>query len=145
MIFPESVTIGEIVKAFYIKLGIDDKKYLLLFNSKKLSQDNNLNIMNGSRITINSADNIPGGKMIDFFGKKIIANVKFGESNVSFEIGLLNSTKHLIKEFLYIAGKSQDTTNVKKLIINGFEIKKEKSLKSLGIRKDFTCYIELKS
>ena len=83
--------------------------------------------------------------MIDFFGKKIIANVKFGESNVSFEIGLLNSTKHLIKEFLYIAGKSQDTTNVKKLIINGFEIKKEKSLKSLGIRKDFTCYIELKS
>lgn len=37
MILPESVKIGELVKAFYIKLGIDDKKYLLLLNSKKLS------------------------------------------------------------------------------------------------------------
>lgn len=83
--------------------------------------------------------------MIYIFGKKIYANVKFGESNVSFDIGLLNSTKHLIMEFLYNAGKSLDITNVKKLIINGVEIKKEKSLKSLGIRKDFTCYIELKS
>jgi len=58
MILPESVKIGELVKAFYIKLGIDDKKYLLLLNSKKLSQDNNISlesIMDNIRITIYSA------------------------------------------------------------------------------------------
>ena len=81
--------------------------------------------------------------MIPYFGKTIIANVKFGESNIKFKIGLLNSTNHLIIEFLYRAGKSRDTTNVKKLIINEVEIKKEKSLKSLGIKNDFSCYIEL--
>ena len=58
MILPESVKIGELVKAFYLKLGIDDKKYLLLLNSKKLSQDNNISlesIMDNIRITIYSA------------------------------------------------------------------------------------------
>ena len=150
MVFPQSVKIGELIKAFYIKLGIDDKKYRLLFNSKELLQKDNqslyeADIKDFSKITIFSKDDVIGGKMIPYFGKIIIANVKFGESNISFKIGLLNSTKHLIMEFLYRAGKPQDTTNVKKLIINEVEIKKEKSLKSLGIKSDFSCFIELKS
>ena len=99
--------------------------------------------MNNIRITVYLTDNVTGGRMTYVFGKKIYTNVKFGESNVSFDIGLLNSTKHLIMEFLYNAGKTQDTKIVKKLIINGIEIKKEKSLKSLGIKNDFSCYIEL--
>ena len=148
MIFPQSVKIGELVKAFYIKLGVDDKEYGLLFNSKKLSQNDNLSLYEAdikdfSKIIIYSKDDVIGGKMIPYFGKVIIVNVKFGESNVRFKIGLLNSTKHLIMEFLYITGKIQDTKIVKKLIINEVEIKKEKSLKSLGIKNDFSCTIEL--
>ena len=150
MILPQSVKIGELVKAFYTKFGIDDKNYFLLSDGKKLSQDDNMSLYeechsNFFPVTIASIHNIIGGKMIPYFGKTIIANIKFGESIVSFKIGLLNSTNHLIMEFLYRAGRSQDTTIVKKLIINEIEIKKEKSLKSLGIKKDFSCYIELKS
>jgi len=73
MILPESVKIGELVKAFYIKLGIDDKKYLLLLNSKKLSQDNNISlesIMDNIRITIYSAITYLEGQWFMFLGKK---------------------------------------------------------------------------
>ena len=150
MIFPQSAKIGELLKAFYLRLGIDDKKYFLLFNSQRLLQDDNRSLYeifsNNSRVIIYSSCNAIGGRITNIFGKIITANIKFREANFIIEIGALNSTKHLIMEFLDHSGKNpNDTDSVKKLIINEVEIKKERSLKSLGISKDFSCYIELKS
>ena len=148
IIFPRNVKIGEFVNAFYLKYGLNDKGYCFLSNSAgNLLQDDNRSlyeIFNGSNtinISIIERGKLIGGRMVGIFGKTIIANVKIGELNKSFEIGLLNSTKHLIFESL----KSANIKIVKKLIINGVEIKKERSLKSLGINKDFSCFIELKS
>jgi hypothetical protein len=91
MIFPQSVKIGELVKAFYIKFGIDDKKYYLISGGTKLSQDDNMSLVENrlidcSSVTISPKDHLISGRMIPYFGKIIIAKVKFGKSNVGFKI-----------------------------------------------------------
>jgi hypothetical protein len=78
------------------------------------------------------------------YGKGIIASLikdkKYLENTI--EIGTLNSNHHLIKsiENVYAGNKVQQLIINNKFIIENKD--KEISLKEIGIRKSFDCYIE---
>ena len=102
---------------------------------------------NNIRNTIHFSCCVFGGSGISI-GKGIKANIFEIENNynpTTINIGLLNSNKDLIERISVHLLLNLNKKRINKIIIGGKEIdiKKEKSLLSLGIKDNFKCNIEL--
>ena len=135
-IFPYNVKICEIYKSIILELGLDTNTYKLMYSGGplRINDQQEGTFLIGFTITIFEY-NIFTKKFI--IGKIVIAHFKgIGEE----AIGLLNSINDLKQLILNYLGEKK----IKKLKIenNAIEEGDNRSLFSLGIKNDFTCYIE---
>ena len=142
---PEDIKISELLKAFYLKNGLENHYCKLVCNGTTLSQNDetksnflfNSNVITIKAITMNNVPYI--------FGKLIIAHISYFEKKVPnwiFDIGVLNSINYIISQ-----NESFYHRKVKKLEIGNLIIKRDdkRSLLSLGITKDFNCCIDFEN
>lgn len=145
MVLPEDIKISELLKAFYLKNGLENHNCKLVCNGKTLSQNDEAkskSLLNSRIITIKALtmNNAPYT-----FGKEIIAYISYVDKKVQnwiFDIGLLNSINFMISQ-----NESFYHRKVKKLEIGNLVIKRDdkRSLLSLGITKDFNCCIDFEN
>jgi hypothetical protein len=135
-IFPYNVKICEIYKSIILELGLDTNAYKLMYSGGPLRMNDQQEgtFLIGFTITIFEY-NIFTKKFI--LGKIVIA--KFNGIG-SETIGLLNSINDLKQLILNYLGEKK----IKKLKIenNVIEEGDNRSLFSLGIKSDFTCFVE---
>lgn len=145
--FPGNSTFSEVVNAINQIYGSNEENLVLLYNGQQLSTNDKRKIRdveNGDfMITI-----IENREFKHYFGKPIIANINIKKKNgeqikARLYTGTLESTTSLFEDIerkiLISPFKNQ------KLYFNDIELKREdeKSLLSLGIKKDFTLLLEL--
>jgi len=135
-IFPYNVKICEIYKSIILELGLDTNTYKLMYSEGplRINDQQEGTFLIGFTITIFEY-NIFTKKFI--IGKIVIAHFKGIGSEA---IGLLNSINDLKQLILNYLGEKK----IKKLKIenNVIEEGDNRSLFSLGIKNDFTCFIE---
>ena len=145
--FLSDITIDEIVKVFYLILWLSNYHYFILANDngkkiglndkRKLKEFDNNNILLEERYP----DKI--GSHIKNLGKQIkFTSYSNNKKLYSYVIWVLNKIEDIIKYSEPIEGRL-----VKRIIIGENEIKKDEekrlcSLLSLGITKDFDCFVE---
>ena len=145
-VFPSDITIGEVCKAFYLIHGLSNNHYFILDNDmgKRISLKDKRKLKEFcAPIYFEEIypDNI--GYHIKILGKKINFTLYSNDKKLfSYVIGLLNKIEDIIKYSEPIEGRL-----VKKIIIGEIEINKDEekrlcSLLSLGITKDFDCFVE---
>ena len=135
-IFPYNVKICEIYKSIILELGLDTNTYKLMYSGGplRINDQQEGTFLIGFTITIFEY-NIFTKKFI--IGKIVIAHFKGIGSEA---IGLLNSINDLKQLILNYLGEKK----IKKFKIenNVIEEGDNRSLFSLGIKNDFTCFIE---
>jgi len=141
-IFPKYITVGQMLKAFYLKYGY--RKNDIIFEDANFLYKINKTLSEINPIIKYYKTGIIFGHSLYIFGKKIIAKVSFKniDKNLSFEIGTLNSTKNLIDR---IKIDMSDPNTLKKIYLDekGKEISLiNESLSSIGITNDFNCLVE---
>ena len=139
-IFPKYITVGQMLKAFYLKYGF--RRNDIIFDDTHLINKINKTLSEINPLIIYSKTGFILGYCLYIFGKKIIAKVSFKntDKNLSFEIGTLNSTKDLINK---IKVGMRDPNSLKKIYLDEKEISLiNESLSSIGITKDFNCLVE---
>ena len=138
-VFPYDIKICEIYKSINLELGLDTNTYKLLYSGGPLEiyDQQEATFLIGFTITI--LDYNIFNKIL-LFGKIVIAKIKSKTHNCSESIGILNSIYDLKELILNLLGKKK----IKELIIENKEIEEGdiRSLFSLGIKNDFTCFVE---
>ena len=141
-ILPVDLKICDLLKAFYLKNGLENNYCKLVCNVNTLhpNDETKMNEFFGSNINYIQAitiSNIPYT-----FGKLITGRISYFE-NRSFvwvlDIGVLNSINFIISK-----NESMYNRKVKKLVIGDLVIKRDdkRTLLSLGIIKDFICLVD---
>ena len=147
LIFPDDISFSELLKIIFFTFG-EDKSTL---SSKKLIEYAESNLIlrdkfNYFRNKIYFSSCLFGGCGI-CIGKAIKVEIfeKGEKCGLIIDIGLLNSNKELIERIRILLCLDSEKKRINKIIIGGKEIdiKKEKSLLSLGIKDNFNCNIEL--
>ena len=96
---PIDVKIYEMLNAYKLLIGIDDRNYKFLFNGETINPKDETKInekfRNYSRITCDKLDILMGGFRIK--GKKIFAKVIIDGKNIEIKFGTLNSTNDLFE------------------------------------------------
>jgi len=140
-VFPDDIKIYEIYKSINLELGLDINIYKLIANGKSLEINNH---KDGSDffdhyIHINEYNQY-NSSFCTSFGKLVIATIIINKQNEKISIEILNSVKDLIKEAQYLIAPRKLIT----IKIGNKKIAKDDtmSLFSLGIKKDFTFFVE---
>ena len=136
------VTVSEMIKAFNLKFGIENKYNQLIYNASKLMSNDKRKI----REVFHNCEKILSIKVTNppyILGKTVVINISYTEKNIEhwiFEIGLLNSINYVIKKV-----ESFYYRNVKKLFVIGKELNRndDRCLLEIGIKENFDCLIEL--
>ena len=137
--FPEYITVSQMLKAIYLKLGYD-RRNLYIEHFQSLNNNEiigKLTYMNHKKHQIYKLYELLGGP-IHIFGKEI--KIKISNLNAyNCIIGLLNSNKDLVKKI-----EQENLIIIKEIysIENKLNIDEEKSLCSLGIKDDINLTIE---
>ena len=143
MVFPNDVKISEINISFCMHFGLDINFFNLFYNGEKLEKNDDRQIKiftkHNTRFIINENHSLEFKYYL--FGKEISYSVISNDENAhgtKYIIGILNSVNDIIIKFESLIRKE-----VIELIIGGTQISKneKRSLLSLGITKDFDCYI----
>ena len=137
--FPYDIKICEIYKSIILELGLDINTYKLKYNEKPLEKNDQREgtFLLGFTIIIYEY-NIFKKKIL--FGKIVIAKInRIGSKS----IGILNSVNDL-KELILNELKYHINKKIKNLKIENNVIEEGdfRSLLSLGITNDFTCFVE---
>ena len=136
------VTVSEMIKAFNLKFGIENKYNQLIYNASKLMSNDKRKI----REVFHNYEKILSIKVTNppyILGKTVVINIFYTEKNIEhwiFEIGLLNSINYVIKKV-----ESFYYRKVKKLFVIGKELNRndDRCLLEIGIKENFNCLIEL--
>ena len=139
-IFPDDIKIYEIYKSINLEFGFDINTYQLLFSGLPLEKKDEQegSFLFGFVITIYEY-NIFSRKFL--FGKVVEAKIKYNKKiNQSESIGILNSIKDLKQLILTSLGKNK--IKILKIENKAIEEGDIRSLFSLGIKNDFTCFVE---
>ena len=145
-VFPSDITIDEILKAFYLILGLSNYHYFILANDngKKIGLNDKRKLeefCNNILLEERYPDKI--GSHIKILGKQIkFISYSNNKKLYSYVIWVLNKIEDIIKYSEPIEGRL-----VKRIIIGENEIKKDEEKRlcsslSLGITKDFDCFVE---
>ena len=143
---PRNALVSEVVKTIYFKFGADEKNLKLLSNGKDMRINDKRkikDIYNGN--IINATTHIPTKLSRDFFGKRLVGNLKIqfkGQPPLTIQIvtGTLESTTNLFEQVECMYG-----VKIQKLYLNNVELirKYEKSLLSMGIKDNFSLKAEM--
>ena len=152
MALPINTKICEMINAYFLRTGFDEKNYTFLYDGKKLYSNDERKIseilVNLSNIQVNKNNLAKGGFSLYILGKEVEANIINKKRNPLINIGLLNSTQDLINYYNYSPNYEEYIENqkVEKLVIIEEKIiNEEKCLASLGIKGNFICRIECKN
>jgi hypothetical protein len=135
-IFPYDIKICEIYKSINLELGLDINTYKLIYGGGPLQikDEQEGTFLLGFTITILECNIF---NKILLFGKIVVAKINGRGSDT---IGLLNSINDLKQLILNSLGEKK----IKTLIIENNVIEEGdiRSLFSLGIKNDFTCFVK---
>jgi len=138
---PESTLISDMIKAFKLKFGLENKYTSLIHQALTLDTSDNRKIMNvikdGDYIQIIIHNNPPY-----VIGKSVQVHISYTIKNLEhwiFDKGLLNSIKYIINK-----AESFHHVKIKKLFIGNKQLNRddERCLSEIGINKNFDCLIE---
>ena len=137
-IFPDDIKICEIYKSINLEFGLDINSYYIYAKGRKL----NLNGQMKGSFLFGLESHIFESNLLNkqFFGKIIMAKIIYNKKiEYSGPIGILDSIK-VLKEIIYTLNHKK----IKKLKIENKVIEEGdiRSLFSLGIKNDFTCFVE---
>ena len=143
-VFPTDITIGEMCKAFFLMLGSSNYDYFL-YGGLKINLNDKRQLKEFGNFSLEIISTSVKGSEINILGKQINIFIYSNEKtmkNHHYPIGILNKIEDIMIYYEPIVGK-----RIKKIKIGEIEIKKDEnkrlcSLLSLGITKDFDCYIE---
>ena len=149
LVLPTDIKISQLLKAFYLKNGFDSNSYKFIYNGEILSQNDETKFYHDilttdiRNIIVKELECLPVNIPYTF-GKVIIVNISYFDKNFKnwiFQIGLLNSINFIISK-----NESKFKREVEILIIGDLRIKRDdqRTLLSLGIKKDFNCIIDFK-
>lgn len=142
LILSGDITVSEMIKAFNLKFGIENKYNKLIYNANRLTYDDKRKI----REVVRYWDKIVSIKATNppyTIGKTVVINISYTEKNIEgwvFEIGLLNSINYVIKKV-----EAFHKRKVKKLFVINKELNRndDRCLLEIGIKENFYCLIEL--
>jgi len=142
LVLSNDVTISEMLNAYNLKHGVNHRDFYFCYCRKIINPNDNTKIgyiyNDGTIITGYKRCDTLGGIII--IGKEIKAKTRINGEKIEKKIGTLNST-NILFDYDYFEKYYKDD---KKIYIGKIIIKKEdnKSLFSLGIKKDFDFIIE---
>ena len=146
LILSVNTLICETIKAFYLRYGFDQMKYIFIYNGKKLSPHDERKLKEIFQYGTNNIISCETIKLLvnnnSFKGKTIIGRTSINGEISEIKIGTLNSVENLINFF-----QSKYKIELKKIYVNKIEIKKDddNSLSSFGIKEDFNLLLEYKT
>ena len=140
-VLPKNTTISEMIKAFNLAYGLENKYNKLLYNAKTLQLNDNRKIGD----VIKNLEKIVSFRISDFpyvIGKSVVVHISYTEKNIEhwiFDIGLLNSIKYIINKV-----ESFHNRKVEKIFVIGkvFDRNEDKCLSQIGIKDNFDCLVK---
>ena len=143
LVLPTDIKISQLLKAFYLKNGLEYNSYKLIYNSLTLSPNDEQKFYRigvSINIFVNYVTNYPYT-----FGKIIQVHITYTDKRVEdwiFGIGLLNSINYIISKNESRVKRKVKTLSIKNLIIKRDD---QRTLLSLGITKNFNCLIDFEN
>ena len=140
-VLPESTLISDMIKAFKLRFGLENKYTSLIHQAITLNTNDNRKIMNviedGDVVKVIIHINPPY-----VIGKVVQVHISYTIKKLEdwiFDIGLLNSIKYIINK-----AESFHHVRIKKLFIGNKQLTRddERCLSEIGISKNFNCLIE---
>ena len=127
---------SEMLKAYNLLYGIEERDFYFLFNGNKLALNDETTIMSKFRRSLVHLHCLRISKLFgndNIYGKKIKGKVLIDGKNVEINIGTLNSTKNLFIQL------EKYNKNIERILIGKIVINKDDdiNLYSLGIKRDF--------